>query len=219
MALPGTADPALAAALEAPTAEAGAVEAAARETVTETHAAETASALPEDIGTGGETTVPAAPSRAAPALTRENLESYLGARWPVWVGGVALALGGIFLVRYSIEAGLLGPAARLTLATLFGLFLIGAGEFVRRNLLPWGVPEIAGRNTNAMVPGALTAAGAVTLFGAIYAAYAVYDFMGATPAFLLGRRWQDWGCWRPCWCPRWFPRKRPTPPRCLPSCR
>jgi uncharacterized membrane protein len=170
---------------EASIAEAGDVEAAARETVTEAHVEETASALPDDIGTGAETTVPAEKPRAAPALTRENLESYLGARWPVWVGGVALALGGIFLVRYSIEAGLLGPAARLTLATLFGLFLIGAGEFVRRKLLPWGMPQIAGRNTNAMVPGALTAAGAVTLFGAIYAAYAVYDFIGATPAFLL----------------------------------
>ena len=36
----------------------------------------------------------------------------------------ALALGGVFLVRYSIESGLLGPGVRLTLAALFGLVLI-----------------------------------------------------------------------------------------------
>ncbi|RWX75932.1 DUF2339 domain-containing protein [Neorhizobium lilium] len=171
-------------------AEIPAIELAAREGVTEVSTSEAAKAAPEDIGTGEETTAPvAAPQPATPvtapapasALTRENLESYLGARWPVWVGGVALALGGIFLVRYSIEAGLLGPGARLILATLFGLVLIGIGEFVRRR----GMPAIAERHSNAMIPGALTAAGAVTLLGAIYAAHGVYGFIGPAPAFLL----------------------------------
>ncbi len=158
-----------------------AVEAAAREAVDVQPAEETLAAPPEDIGTGAETTVPAAPARAAPAFRRENLESYLGARWPVWVGGVALALGGLFLVRYSIEAGLLGPGARLLLATLFGLVLMGAGEFVRRR----GMPAIAERHSHAMVPGVLTAAGAVTLLGAVYAAHDVYGFIGPGTAFAL----------------------------------
>ena len=38
-----------------------------------------------------------------------SFEERLGTQWAVWVGGLALALGGIFLVRYSIEQGLLGP--------------------------------------------------------------------------------------------------------------
>ena len=35
-----------------------------------------------------------------------DLEQAFGTRWVVWIGGLALALGGVFLVRYSIEAGL-----------------------------------------------------------------------------------------------------------------
>lgn len=122
---------------------------------------------------------PSRPVRENPS--RENLESYLGARWPVWVGGVALAFGGIFLVRYSIEAGLLGPAARLTLASLFGLLLMAGGEIVRRRALP----KISELYANAMIPGALTAAGAVTLLGTVFAAYAFYEFIGSGTAFVL----------------------------------
>lgn len=38
-----------------------------------------------------------------------GFEETLGTRWVVWIGGLTLALGGFFMVRYSIEAGLLGP--------------------------------------------------------------------------------------------------------------
>jgi uncharacterized membrane protein len=140
----------------------------------------------EDTGTGQDilqpaAAVPASPQSAPQPKSRDSLESYLGARWPVWVGGVALSLGGIFLVRYSIEAGLLGPGARLTLACLFGLVLLLGGELLRRRALP----QISERYSNAMIPGALTAAGAVTLLGVIYAAYGIYGFVGPTTAFLL----------------------------------
>src|SRR5262245_62096745 len=47
---------------------------------------------------------PAAPrAQAAPAAPAMSFEERLGTQWAVWVGGLALALGGIFLVRYSIE--------------------------------------------------------------------------------------------------------------------
>ena len=136
---------------------------------------------PIDAGTADEKVPTDRPRPIRERPSRENLESYLGARWPVWVGGVALAFGGIFLVRYSIEAGLLGPAARLTLASLFGLLLIGAGEIVRRKALP----KISELYANAMIPGALTAAGSVTLLGTVFAAYAFYEFIGSGTAFVL----------------------------------
>ncbi|UJW76641.1 DUF2339 domain-containing protein [Rhizobium sp. SL42] len=120
-------------------------------------------------------------ARTPSAGNSDTLENLLGARWAVWAGGLALALGGLFLVRYSIESGLLGPAVRLTLAALFGLLLFAGGELVRRKALP----KMAALHENAMIPGILTAAGALTLFGAIYAAHGVYDFIGATTAFLL----------------------------------
>lgn len=128
-------------------------------------------------------------ARAAGAATidavaprqKESLESRLGARWAVWVGGIALALGGVFMVKYSIDAGLLSPAVRLFMAAIFGLVLIGIGEFVRRR----AVPLVADEFQNAMIPGILTAAGAVTLFGVCYAAHGIYGFIGPATAFVL----------------------------------
>ncbi|CUX28794.1 MULTISPECIES: DUF2339 domain-containing protein [Agrobacterium] len=125
---------------------------------------------------------PASDTASAPA-TKESFESLLGARWAVWAGGLALALGGIFLVKYSIESGLLSPAVRLSLAAIFGLLLGLAGEAVRRK----AVPGIAATYSNAMIPGVLTAAGALTLFGVVYAAYGIYGYIGPGVAFgLLG---------------------------------
>lgn len=121
------------------------------------------------------------PATAQTAPVRESLESRIGARWAVWVGGLALALGGIFMVKYAIESGLLSPAVRLSLAALFGLVLIAAGELIRRRTQPL----IANAFQNAMVPGILTAAGALTLFGVTYAAHGVYAYFGAPVAFLL----------------------------------
>ncbi|WP_165826384.1 DUF2339 domain-containing protein [Rhizobium wuzhouense] len=136
-------------------------------------------ANPPEAAKPTETVVPRISDKAAPPS--ENLENLLGARWAVWAGGLALALGGVFLVRYSIESGLLGPGVRLTLAALFGLALIATGELIRRKALP----KAEALYSNAMVPGILTAAGAVTLFGAIYAAHGVYDYIGPTLAFIL----------------------------------
>jgi uncharacterized membrane protein len=121
---------------------------------------------------------PPAPSRQ-PA--RPTVETALGTRWAVWVGGLALALGGIFLVRYTIEAGIFGPEVRLILAAAFGIVLVAAGEFIRRTGFRMPVEGLA----NAYVPGILTAAGAFTLFGAVYAAHAIYGFIGPSTAFTL----------------------------------
>ena len=122
---------------------------------------------------------PVATTVESPA-TKESFESLLGARWAVWAGGLALALGGIFLVKYSIESGLLSPAVRLSLAAIFGLVLGVAGEAVRRK----AVPGIAATYSNAMIPGVLTAAGALTLFGVVYAAYGIYGYIGPGAASL-----------------------------------
>lgn len=145
----------------------------------------TETVLPATEAVSPETIPPAddfPPQVAARELpNRESLESWLGARWAVWVGGLALAFGGIFLIKYSIESGLLSPAVRLVMAAVFGLALFGAGEVVRRRALPFEKDVFR----NAMIPGVLTAAGAVTLFGVVYAAYAIYSFIGPTPAFFM----------------------------------
>lgn len=123
---------------------------------------------------------PAIPAEAPAAPAKPDIEAALGTRWAVWVGGVALALGGLFLIRYSIEAGIFGPGVRLTMAGLLGLALGGGGEYIRRTGFKMPVEGAAG----AYVPGILTAAGAFTLFGTVYAAHGLYGFIG--PAFAFG---------------------------------
>ncbi len=66
---------------------------------------------------------PPIPTPAA-AASSARIEERIGTRWVVWLGGLTLALGGFFMVRYSIEEGLLGPGVRTILGGLFAL----AGE-------------------------------------------------------------------------------------------
>lgn len=132
-------------------------------------------------------TAPAASAPAEPAAAaakapqKPDIETALGTRWAVWVGGIALALGGLFLIRYTIEAGIFGPGVRLSMAALLGLVLVGAGEFIRRTGFKLPVQGAAG----AYIPAILTAAGAFILFGTVYAAHGVYGFIGPTLAFTL----------------------------------
>ena len=114
---------------------------------------------------------------------RGSLEERLGARWAVWAGGAALALGGLFLVRYSIEAGLIGPGVRVVMGGLLAAALIAGGEWMRRHDVPWSLPTDA--IAPAHIPSVLTAAGTVVAFGTIYAAHALYGFIGPAVAFVL----------------------------------
>jgi uncharacterized membrane protein len=128
------------------------------------------------------TSVPPIPAPAIqPASSGPGFEETLGSRWAVWVGGVALALGGIFLVRYSIEQNLLNPQTRIALGILFALALVGAGEWMRRRERSFGLPGIPSAN----VPSILTAAGTCTAFASAYAAYALYGLIGPGTTFVL----------------------------------
>ena len=127
---------------------------------------------------------PAAPPRVPatpPARPAMGFEERFGTQWVVWIGGLALALGGFFLVRYSIEQGLLGPGVRVTLGALLAIALIGFGEWERRNSRLAGI----GALPSADIPSILTAAGTVIAYADIFAAYALYDFLAPSVAFLL----------------------------------
>src|SRR5262249_48160799 len=66
------------------------------------------------------------PPAGLPPATAATLEERLGTRWAVWVGGLALALGGVLLVRYSIEQGIFSPGVRVLLGVVFSLALLAA---------------------------------------------------------------------------------------------
>ncbi|RTE89613.1 DUF2339 domain-containing protein [Bradyrhizobium sp. LVM 105] len=118
---------------------------------------------------------------SAPDSREPGFEEQLGTRWVVWIGGLALALGGFFMVRYSIEAGLLGPGVRVFLGGLFAAALLGAGEWTRRKE---SISNIAALPI-ANIPAILTAAGTAVAFATIYAAYALYGFLVPATAFVL----------------------------------
>lgn len=115
----------------------------------------------------------------APSRPSGDLEQKLGARWAVWIGGVALAFGALLLVRYSFEQGYFGPGLRIALGALLALLLAAAGEFLR------GRKPAAADRSFADVPGVLTAAATVAAFGTTYAAHALYGFLGSASAFIL----------------------------------
>jgi uncharacterized membrane protein len=110
-----------------------------------------------------------------------GFEERLGTRWVVWVGGLTLALGGFFMVRYSIDAGLLGPGVRTLLGGAFALALLAAGEWTRRKESISAITALPIAN----IPAILTAAGTAVAFATVYAAYALYDFLVPATAFIL----------------------------------
>ena len=85
----------------------------------------------------------------APPPPARRFEERFGTQWVVWVGGIALALGGFFLVRYTFEQGLIGPGVRIFLGGLLAAVLVAAGEWTRRNEIRTGFADIP----TAHIPG------------------------------------------------------------------
>jgi uncharacterized membrane protein len=144
----------------------------------------------ERLATGGRAAdAPAAPEPeqgapqaaspgAEPRQPRETMaglfERLVGGRLLIWVGGIALAAGGIFLIRHSIE--LVTPEARMIAAALLGLILIGAGEYARAGRFLADDPRIG---------QALVGAGIAILYAATYGSHLLYGLIGSGTASLV----------------------------------
>lgn len=131
--------------------------------------------VPEDAADQAPTAPPPLPP------TSPGFEERVGTRWVVWLGGLTLALGGFFMVRYSIDAGLLGPGVRTLLGGAFALALLATGEWTRRKESTSAIEVLSIAN----IPAVLTAAGTAVAFGTVYAAYALYGFLAPASAFIL----------------------------------
>ncbi|HYD11567.1 MAG TPA: DUF2339 domain-containing protein [Allosphingosinicella sp.] len=112
-----------------------------------------------------------------PEEPRETLgglfERLVAGRLLIWLGGIALVLAAIFLIRYSIEIGLITPAARMVGAGLFGLVLLGTGEWARAGRLA-DDPRIA---------QALVGAGIAVLYATVYGSHVLYALLDSRTAF------------------------------------
>ena len=110
-----------------------------------------------------------------------GLERTLTSRWLVWLGGVTIALAGIFLVKYSIDQDWLNPSVRCALGVLGGVALAIAGEWLRRRPYQRAMDILE----PGVIPPALSAAGIAMLYSSVYAAFALYDLIGALFAFVV----------------------------------
>ncbi|MEP9400372.1 DUF2339 domain-containing protein [Sphingomonas silueang] len=126
--------------------------------------------------------IPTSPPEAAPMPARLpdrpklDLEQLVGARLPIWIGGLALVVAGIFLVRLSIEAGWLTPAIRTLLAAAFALALLGASEAARR---------LPATRDDRRVGQVLAGAGIASAYATLYLAAALYHLVNPPTGFAL----------------------------------
>lgn len=109
------------------------------------------------------------------SMANIGFEELFGRRLPIWAGGITLAIAGVLIVRFSIEAGLFPPVVRVLGGLLFGLLLIAAAEAAHRHTEQVRDPRIA---------QALSGAGLATLYASILIASNLYHLVSPVTAFV-----------------------------------
>lgn len=105
---------------------------------------------------------------SSPASRTSAFEFNLGTKLPVWLGALSLIFAAFFLIKYSIEAQLIGPGLRVIIGLAFGSGLIAGGVAVFRKIeLP----------NHERIAQALTGAGLATLYVCVYAAVDLYHLV------------------------------------------
>lgn len=97
---------------------------------------------------------------APPGPDANALERAIGGKLAVWVGAIALALGGVFLVKYSIDQGLLQPVYRVLGGVALGFALGGVA---------WRL-----RDRSNYVAQGLAAAAVIDMYAVLWAAVELY---------------------------------------------
>lgn len=95
-------------------------------------------------------------------------ERLVGGRLLIWTGGAALVLAAVFLIRYSIEIGLITAEVRMIASGLFGAALLAAGEYAHRR---------PGAAEDPRISQALVGAGLAVLYATFYGSHILYGFI------------------------------------------
>ena len=103
-------------------------------------------------------------------LTWAALSTWLAENGLAWLGGGGLALGGLLLVVYAAQQGVFTPPLRIAAAILLGGLMIGASEWILRQ-------KRAPNGRHLLAAAVAAGAGAVTLYGAVCAAYTLYGLI------------------------------------------
>jgi len=120
-----------------------------------------------------ETVLPPVPEPASQPRTI-GFEELFGTKLPIWGGGITLAVAGLFIVKYSIDAGLLSPAVRVVLGLLFAAALVIGAEFAKSWDQTAHDPRIA---------QALAGAGVTSAYASVLIATNLYDLIGPGTGF------------------------------------
>ncbi|MGE0432198.1 MAG: DUF2339 domain-containing protein [Planctomycetota bacterium] len=99
-----------------------------------------------------------------------HIESQLWNRIAVWVGSLALALAGVFLVKWFVDEGLLTEPVRVALGLGFGLAMLLVGDRIRR--------------AQPLIASGLTGAGIAVLYAALLVATNSYHLVAPVVGFI-----------------------------------
>ena len=111
------------------------------------------------------------------AAVAKRLMAWLSQNWTLAIAALSLMLGGLFMVQYGIENGLLSPRLRVLGALALGAALIAGGEVMRRR---FGDFDAA----TASLPSTLSGAGVVVAFIAVLSAQSLYGLIGPLTALI-----------------------------------
>ncbi|WP_428776238.1 DUF2339 domain-containing protein [Vibrio sp.] len=95
-----------------------------------------------------------------------------------WLGGVVLTLGGLFLAKYTLDAGLLSPVARVLLGFSVGLGLIVTAEYLTRQKVRFDIH-------NDYLNAAIVSAGVITCYAMTLVASHYYQLISSTFSFIV----------------------------------
>lgn len=96
----------------------------------------------------------------------------------LWLGGFVLAIGGVFLAKYAVDAGIISALARVVLGFAFGIVLLLTAEYLVRYPKRFNIQT-------SHVSAALASAGVVTCFAMLVVATHYYQFIPPTSALLI----------------------------------
>lgn len=107
----------------------------------------------------------------APAQPKRTFEERLGTQLPIWIGAIALGIGGIWLAKYIIEHSHFGPTVRILGGASLGIAMLAVGA--------WG------HQRNRHIAAAVVAAGIADLYGWVFAAAGMYHLIPIWLGFAL----------------------------------
>ena len=114
--------------------------------------------------------LPVTPSRPPVSATPFNWEAFMGVKLFAWLGGLALFLGVVFMVKYSFENNLITPLGRIGIGAAVAASAIAVGWWLAR-----GRYRVTAQS--------LCATGIVLLYADLFAAHSFYGLISLTTAF------------------------------------